>query len=451
MPWKLPDAGWGAWGAPGERLRDSSRPYCDCDCFAPRDQLAATTALPDAVLDLGELLLDHPDDVARKRHVIELLGHLAAALVRPVEELDRRGGVLGLVLHLVHEDEGRPGNRPAVLARLVGEDLVEAVAPVGAGGRGLERFGAGGDELAVGVLHEHMRELVLLRIRVLDVADRTGYALQEGRHAFVALATEAADPFHRRAFTDLRLPLRAHLGEVVGEDEGGPGAVGTVHRRDGLVGQLEARIQVRDGGVVPLLDLAEVDVGEQRAGQLELAGLDAGNVHHGNHAADDRRELDEAVLGELLRLERHVARAEVDGLGLDLLDTGAGADRLVVDLGAGRLVVGFRPLGVERRGKRRACADDRRSGRRLAVRGDAAAEAATKAARLGTRDAKSKKFMAREPPGEKDAQANRVSLHCHDGNVTGPGAPWTSRRQQGGTIKYAAMAMVTRFLSPTRS
>jgi hypothetical protein len=48
----------------------------------------------------------------------------------------------------VHQDEGGAGDRPGILARLVREDLVEALVPVGTGGGGLEGLVIGGDEVA---------------------------------------------------------------------------------------------------------------------------------------------------------------------------------------------------------------------------------------------------------------------------------------------------------------
>ena len=59
------------------------------------------------------------------------------------------GGVLRLVLLLVHQDEARAGDRPARLARLVGQDLVEArrVLPVGERRGRLERVVVGLHEL----------------------------------------------------------------------------------------------------------------------------------------------------------------------------------------------------------------------------------------------------------------------------------------------------------------
>ena len=91
------------------------------------------------VLDLGPVLARPASFTAvGHRHVVQVVGHLVAVLVGPVEELQRVGGLRRLVLRLVHQDEGGAGDRPGVLAGLLGQDLVEALAPVGTRGGGLE-------------------------------------------------------------------------------------------------------------------------------------------------------------------------------------------------------------------------------------------------------------------------------------------------------------------------
>ena len=106
-----------------------------------------------------------------------------------------------------------------------------------------------------------MRHLVLLGVGVLDVADGALDALHEGGHAFIALAAHAHDHVHRGAFADGALPLRADLGQVVGEDEGSAGAVSTAYGENGVLGQLDARVQAGDRRVIPALDLAEENFG----------------------------------------------------------------------------------------------------------------------------------------------------------------------------------------------
>lgn len=70
-------------------------------------------------------------------HIVHPVGHFVAIAIRPVKELKRFGRLLGLVGFFVHQDKRGTGNRPAVLARLIGQDLVEAIGgfPVGVGGR----------------------------------------------------------------------------------------------------------------------------------------------------------------------------------------------------------------------------------------------------------------------------------------------------------------------------
>src|SRR5207302_7602190 len=94
--------------------------------------------------------------------------------------------------------------------------------------------------------------------------------------------------------------------------------------------KLDALIELRDSGIVPFGDLAEIDVGEERTGQLELAGFEAFKIDDGNIAADDGRKLQQAVFFELFRLKGHVRCTEIDRLVLDLLDSPARTNRLVI-------------------------------------------------------------------------------------------------------------------------
>ena len=67
--------------------------------------------------------------------------------------------------------------------------------------------------------------------------------------------------------------------------------------------------------------------------------------------AHDHRELHQAVLAQVFVHQRRVGGAEVHGLGLDLPDAAARADRLVVEADAGRVPIGVGPLGEYREGK----------------------------------------------------------------------------------------------------
>src|SRR5690606_29454726 len=74
--------------------------------------------------------------------------------------------------------------------------------------------------------------------------------------------------------------------------------------------------------------------------------------------ANDGRELQQAVLFQVVGLEGVVRGAEINRLGLDLLLAAARADRLVVHgVVGGGLVVG-RPLGVDGVRERSAGASD---------------------------------------------------------------------------------------------
>ena len=86
-----------------------------------------------------------------------------------------------------------------------------------------------------------------------------------------------------------------------------------------VLGSVERRVQRLDRGVVPGLDLAEEDVGDRLAVELQ-AGLHAGQVVGDGDRAEEHRDLHggAAVLGDRFfigGLQRRVAGAEVDGLG----------------------------------------------------------------------------------------------------------------------------------------
>jgi hypothetical protein len=123
--------------------------------------------------------------------------------------------------------------------------------------------------------------------------------------------------------------------------------------RDRLFRQLGAGIELLDRSVVPALDLAHEDLGEGRPVEGEVAGLDAFQVHDRDDPAHHHRELDQTGLFQVLPGERSVGGAEGHGLGLDLLDAAAGADRLIVETNASLFLIRIRPLGIDRIGEGR--------------------------------------------------------------------------------------------------
>src|SRR5258708_40117320 len=104
---------------------------------------------------------------------------------------------------------------------------------------------------------------------LLSKARRTGDSLNIGSDPFVALAADARRPVHRGALADLILPFWADLGQVVHPDKSRSGTIGPVHYRYVLVRQLHFRVEARQDRIGPFLDLAEIDVCENRTGMLD--------------------------------------------------------------------------------------------------------------------------------------------------------------------------------------
>jgi len=251
----------------------------------------------------------------------------------------------------LHQDEGRAGDRPCALVSLVGQHLIEALVPVSGSGSGLEGGVFRRDEVAGRVLQLGIGHLVLLDIGVLDITDRIGQLLDESCNAFIALAAGADGPIYSRAFADLALPLGVDLAQIVGEQETGARTVSTANRCNGRIRQRQGGVERLDGRVVPLGDLAKVDVAQHLAVELEFARLHADDVDYWNHTTDDGRELHQPLGLEFFIRQRCIGGAEIDRLGLDLLQAGTRTDRLVIDLGTCSFVEIRSPFRIERCGK----------------------------------------------------------------------------------------------------
>ena len=212
----------------------------------------------------------------------------------------------GLILRLVHQDEGSAGDRPGGFTRLVGQDFIETLAPVCVAGGGSEGQVVRQNELLVFVLHCRESHLVLFGVSIFHVTNRARHAAHESGNAFVPFTTHASGPLHSGAFTDFLLPLSRHFGEVVGENKGRARTVSAAHHTNRLVGQVQRRIQLLDRLVIPVSDLAQVNVCQHRAGQLHFTRLDPCNIDHRHDATDRSGELHQTVFSQRFGRQGHV-------------------------------------------------------------------------------------------------------------------------------------------------
>src|SRR5271165_4008705 len=67
--------------------------------------------------------------------------------------------------------------------------------------------------------------------------------------------------------------------QIESEVESGARAVGAMDVGDGEIGQFELRIELLDGRIVPVVDLAKIDLRYGRTVEHQLAGLHARNIH----------------------------------------------------------------------------------------------------------------------------------------------------------------------------
>src|SRR3954452_3309907 len=376
----------GSRAAAGDRSRPERSPWVNVPAAMPRSGRLDRGAVALQAVDLGlGLLLDG----LRERRVLQLLGRALTRGQRVVEPRLDAGRLVrrqtGLAHVLVGEQEGARGDRVRLVARRVHGAEAQVVGDLDAvaGRRG--RLECRRDVVAGLVLDVRGVEVVRQRVRLLDVADAAVVLLHARRDAVVALRAGARRPLDRLVHAGAALPLGRVVGEEGREELGRTGLVGAVADRDRLVGQLHVRVRLRDGGVVPLLDVAEEDVGGRLAVELE-ALLDARDVVGDRDGPEHARDVHglALLLGrlDLGVLHGGVRGAEVDRAGRELRDAATRADALVVD-GEAVLVLQARgPLLVDRQRERGAGAVDGAGERlRRAARGAAAGRATVATAR----------------------------------------------------------------------
>ena len=223
----------------------------------------------------------------------------------------------------------------------------------GRGGRG-DRIRGRLGELAGLVLHQRLVQRVGGDVGHRHVADGAVGALHGGRHAGVLLGAGAGREGRLRGGADVALPVGADGAQIAGEHVAVTGPVASVDRGDVRAGQVHARVQLGDLGVVPAGDVAHEDVGQHRAAEMQLV-VDALHVVGDDGRAKCPRDLQAALAGGcLVARKRRVTGAEVDRPGGDGVDAAAGADRAVGDGDARALGIVGRPLRDQRSHQRAA-------------------------------------------------------------------------------------------------
>src|SRR5579863_282707 len=234
----------------------------------------------DAVSQLGfPVGLDSLDGTWRQRAERDRLGHLLPVLKAPIEELHHCNiGFFGRILPQDLPCATR--NRPSVCAGLIGEDHVEILrlSPVHMRRGVLEALERRADDLASAVDHARVGPMRLQNIGIFDVANRTRDALHVRCYTFAPLAANPDRPRNRGVGADFLLPLRADLCQIISESEGCPRPVRPMHDGDIHVGQLQTRVELGDGRIVPLLHLPEIDVSDNLAAQNELPRFNPGEI-----------------------------------------------------------------------------------------------------------------------------------------------------------------------------
>ena len=125
-----------------------------------------------------------------------------------------------------------------------------------------------------------------------------------------------------------------------------------------MIRKRDTGIQIGKRLVVPFDDLAQINIRQHGTGELDFAARNTRQIEGKHFATNHCGELHLSVFFQFFGFAWHIGRAEIDGLGGDLLDTAAGTNGLVVDLVAGRLLVGVGPLGIDGGWESSTCASN---------------------------------------------------------------------------------------------
>src|ERR1035441_9522742 len=94
------------------------------------------------------------------------------------------------------------------------------------------------------VLDRAVRDFVLHGIDQFDVPDGSLQLPHLSRNSFVTLATHSYLPLHRRSLPHRIGPVFADFGEIGREGDRAAAAIGAVNHDDGLVGKVDAGIDL---------------------------------------------------------------------------------------------------------------------------------------------------------------------------------------------------------------
>src|SRR5208282_248438 len=152
-------------------------------------------------------------------------------------------------------------------------------------------------------------------------------------YTLVAFAAHPNRPLDRCSLPDGVAPIFTDLGEIVGENEGSSAAVGAVDHDDRLVRKIDAGIGLRNGRVVPLLNLSEKNTCQSFGSELDFSA-DPRDVVGGHDRTQHSGDMQDLGLGLRQLFVGHgaIAGSEIDGAVQNLANAAAAADRLVVDL-----------------------------------------------------------------------------------------------------------------------
>ena len=223
----------------------------------------------------------------------------------------------------MHQNERCTSNWPRCFTWLVCQyqEHTRCFRPISISSSCLEAIVIWLGKLTICIFYSGINHFVLFDVSIFDIADRIFDTLNVSSNAFVTFAAQANWPFHSSRRTHCCFKFGVNFAQEICPQKRCTRAVRTVNNSNIFCWQLDAWVNCNDFRSVPLRDFAHVDACEHIASHLHFACSNTVQVDDRNNTTNNCWELCQTFSIELVSLQRHIGRAEIDCFCFDLLDT----------------------------------------------------------------------------------------------------------------------------------
>src|SRR5947209_13253207 len=134
-----------------------------------------------------------------------------------------------------------------------------------------------------------MRYAVIIGVLQLNITQCSDCGFDLVGHIRAALRGLAYRPLRRRTTSNLPAKFCAHLREILRKNVVAALAARTINHMNRSIRKANAWIELRERGIIPVLDMPQIDLRQRLAGEPQMRIAE--KVVNGNNADDDYRQL----------------------------------------------------------------------------------------------------------------------------------------------------------------